>query len=56
MLVDNAFAFAEENAKCTESSDSYAATKGTRKVSNCIVDHQGSVPRYKDVPADSEWA
>ena len=29
---DNALAFAEENATCTEDSYSFAVTKGTRKV------------------------
>ena len=40
-LTENAFAFAEENATCTEDSYSYAETKGTRKISNCTVDHSG---------------
>ena len=40
-LIDNAFAFAEENVTCTEASYSCAATKGTRKVSNCTVDRPG---------------
>ena len=40
-LMDNAFAFAEENATCTEDSYSYAVTKGTCKISNCTVDHPG---------------
>ena len=36
-LTDSAFAFAEENATCTEASHSYTAKKGTRKVSDCTV-------------------
>ena len=40
-LTDNAFAFAEESATCTEASYSYTARKGARKVSNCTVDRPG---------------
>ena len=40
-LIDNAFAFEEENVTCTEASHSYTAKKGTRKVSNCTVDRRG---------------
>ena len=32
-LTGSAFAFAEENATCSEASHSYAVKKGTRKVS-----------------------
>ena len=53
-LIDIAFAFAEENATCTEDSYSYAATKGTRRVLHCTLIAQGSVKRYKNVPTDSE--
>ena len=54
-LIDNAFAFTEENATCTEDSYSYAAIKGTRQG---IELHRGSsrdVSR-EDVPADNEQA
>ena len=40
-LTDNAFAFAEENATCTEESYFYAAKMGTRKILNGTVDRPG---------------
>jgi len=54
-LMDNAFAFAEKNALCTEASYPYTAKDGTCAASSCTVGiPNGGVSGYKDVTADSE--
>merc|ERR1712211_156940 len=56
-LMDYAFAFAEQNAICTEKSYRYTASDGTCDTSSCTVGlSQGSVTGYKDVSTDSEQA
>jgi C1A family cysteine protease len=53
-LMDNAFAFANKNAICTESSYSYTGTKGTCSSSSCTVGLAlGSVTGFKDVTVNS---
>ena len=52
--MDNAFAFANKNAICTESSYIYTGTKGTYLSSSCIVGLAlGSVTGFKDVTVNS---
>jgi len=49
-LMDNAFAYAEANAICTEDSYKYTGVGGTCKASTCTVGlPKGSVTGYKDV-------
>ena len=56
-LMDNAFAFANKNAICTESSYIYTGTKGTYLSSSCIVGLAlGSVTGFKDVTVNSVGA
>jgi C1A family cysteine protease len=56
-LMDNAFAYAEKNAICTEESYGYTATGGTCKASSCTVGiPEGGVTGFKDVAADDEQA
>merc|ERR1712050_24921 len=54
-LMDNAFAYAEKNAICTEASYAYTATGGTCKASSCTPGiPKGGVTGYKDVATDDE--
>ena len=56
-LMDTAFAFAEKNAICTESSYSYKGRGGTCKASSCTVGiPKGGVTGFKDVDKDDEQA
>merc|ERR1712080_44130 len=56
-LMDYAFAYAEKNAICTESSYKYTATDGTCKASTCTTGiPKGGVTGFKDVAADDEQA
>merc|ERR1712039_125122 len=56
-LMDNAFAYAEKNAICTEASYAYTATGGTCKASSCTPGiPKGGVTGYKDVATDDEQA
>merc|ERR1712135_228866 len=56
-LMDYAFAFAEQNAICTEKSYRYPASDGTCDMSRCTVGiPQGGVVGYTDVSRDSEQA
>merc|ERR1712113_288691 len=49
-LMDNAFAYAEANAICTEDSYKYTGVGGTCKATSCTVGlPKGSVTGYKDV-------
>ena len=53
-LMDNAFAFANNNAICTVSSYIYTGTKGTYSSSSCTVGLAlGSVTGFKDVTVNS---
>ena len=52
--MDNAFAFTNKNAICTESSYIYTGTKGTYSSSSCTVGLAlGSVTGFKDVTVNS---
>merc|ERR1719335_336132 len=56
-LMDNAFAFAEKNALCTEESYSYHARGGTCQASSCTVGiPKGGVTGFKDVDKNDEKA
>ena len=56
-LMDYAFAFAEQNAICTEKSYRYTASDGTCDTSRCTVSiPQGGVVGYTDVSRDNEQA
>jgi len=56
-LMDYAFAFAEQNAICTEKSYRYTASDGTCDTSRCTVGiPQGGVVGYTDVSRDNEQA
>ena len=47
-LMGNGFAFAADNATCTEDSNSYTGTKGTCSDLSCTVGlAQGSVTRFR---------
>ena len=55
--MDYAFAFAEQNAVCTEKSYRYTATDGTCAESSCTVGiPKGGVAGYTDVSKDNEQA
>merc|ERR1712190_118489 len=56
-LMDHGFAYAENNAICTEDSYPYQAKKGTCQKSSCSTGiPQGGVTGYKDVDSDSKEA
>merc|ERR1712232_579233 len=56
-LMDNAFAYAEKHALCTEGSYKYTARGGTCKASSCTTGiPQGGVTGFKDVSRDDEQA
>merc|ERR1712122_394899 len=56
-LMDYAFAFAEQNAICTEKSYRHTASDGTCDTSRCTVGiPQGGVVGYTDVSRDNEQA
>merc|ERR1712083_993986 len=54
-LMDNAFAYAEKHALCTEGSYKYTARGGTCKASSCTTGiPQGGVTGFKDVSRNDE--
>jgi len=56
-LMDNAFAYAEKNAICTEASYAYTGKDGTCKAGSCTVGiPKGGVTGFKDVAKDDENA